>query len=205
MSNINYVSINENFPVAGEDNDTQVFRDNFDTIKTSLRIAKEELEIFQDSDVGAALKGQDNDFNNKIISRALFQETANRKLQGGLIGTDTTQLNIDFQEGNYQIFKIVGASPGPRVLPISFDNFPQNSNPLQPLAVGKVILELTSDGANVSLNVISTNGTTIRTNGFPGGQSYSNILLSSANAPVFLEVWRHNQDNIFIKYVGQFN
>ena len=204
MSNINYVSINENFPVAGEDNDTQVFRDNFDTIKTSLRIAKEELDVLQDADTGAALKGQDNDFNNTIISRALFQETANRKLQGGLIGLDTTQLTIDFQEGNYQIFKFVGSSPT-RTLPISFDNFPTNSNPLLPLAVGKVTLELTTDGAPVSLNVISSNGTTIRTKGFPNGQSYTNIALSSANAPVILEVWRHNQDNIFINYIGQFN
>ena len=32
MSDINYLNINENFPVAGEDNDTQVFRSNFNTI-----------------------------------------------------------------------------------------------------------------------------------------------------------------------------
>ena len=43
MSNINYLSINENFPVAGADNDTQTFRDNFDTIKTSLNTAKTEI------------------------------------------------------------------------------------------------------------------------------------------------------------------
>ena len=35
-STINYLGINENFPVAGQDNDTQVFRDNFDTIKQAL-------------------------------------------------------------------------------------------------------------------------------------------------------------------------
>ena len=68
MSNINYVSINENFPVAGQDNDTQVFRDNFDTIKTSLRYAKEELEIFQDSATGAARLNQSNNFNQNIIN-----------------------------------------------------------------------------------------------------------------------------------------
>ena len=49
MSNINYLSINENFPVPGQDNDTQVFRDNFDTIKQSLRIAGEEITDLEDN------------------------------------------------------------------------------------------------------------------------------------------------------------
>ena len=72
MSNINYVSINENFPVAGQDNDTQVFRDNFDTIKTSLRYAKEELEVFQDSATGAARLNQSNDCLAKYHIKCCF-------------------------------------------------------------------------------------------------------------------------------------
>ena len=68
-SNINYLSINENFPVAGQDNDTQVFRDNFDTIKTSLRNAKDEIGSLQDN---TAKVNSDNDFELKKIQRALL-------------------------------------------------------------------------------------------------------------------------------------
>ena len=35
-SNIISTTINENFPIAGQDNDSQGFRDNFNVIKTSL-------------------------------------------------------------------------------------------------------------------------------------------------------------------------
>ena len=69
-SNINYASINENFPVAGQDNDTQVFRDNFDTIKTSLRYAYEEITDLQDNVIRS---DQTNEFNNNVISGAVFK------------------------------------------------------------------------------------------------------------------------------------
>ena len=46
---INFAAINENFPVAGQDNDTQVFRDNFDTIKTNFSAAKTEIEDLQNA------------------------------------------------------------------------------------------------------------------------------------------------------------
>lgn len=44
MSNIDYASINENFPLAGVDNDTQVFRENFTKIKNNFEFAKTEIE-----------------------------------------------------------------------------------------------------------------------------------------------------------------
>ena len=66
---INYLSINENFPVAGQDNDTQVFRDNSDTIKTSLRNAKDELT---DILTNAAYKDEANDFELNNISNAVY-------------------------------------------------------------------------------------------------------------------------------------
>ena len=43
-SQINPVYIDANFPVPGQDNDTQTFRTNFATIKTSLYTAKTEIE-----------------------------------------------------------------------------------------------------------------------------------------------------------------
>ena len=35
-SNINYVNVDETFPVAGQDNDSQGFRDNFSTIRNGI-------------------------------------------------------------------------------------------------------------------------------------------------------------------------
>lgn len=197
-SSINYTSINENFPVAGEDNDTQTFRDNFDTIKTSLQAAYTEITALQDPNTGAAIKGSDNDFNNAAITRAVFQNTMDRKLQGGIIDSNTTKLYIDYENGSYQIFKFSHATP------IEFQNLPQNSNPAYPLGVGKMTLELSSDGTTVPLSFITTNGSTIRSKGFPNGQSPSSFTVSSASQSLIIEVWRHSQDVIFMNYVGVF-
>lgn len=47
MSNIVTTSINPDYPIAGQDNDTQGFRTNFSAIKTALETAKTELEILE--------------------------------------------------------------------------------------------------------------------------------------------------------------
>ena len=46
-SNINTTQININYPIAGQDNDTQGFRTNFQTIKTALDTASSEIGALQ--------------------------------------------------------------------------------------------------------------------------------------------------------------
>jgi hypothetical protein len=48
-SNINYIDIDETFPVPGIDNSTQGFRDNFALIKTDFSAAKQEIESLQNT------------------------------------------------------------------------------------------------------------------------------------------------------------
>lgn len=47
MSSINQNNINGEYPIAGQDNDSQGFRDNFTNIKNNFKYAKEELEDLQ--------------------------------------------------------------------------------------------------------------------------------------------------------------
>jgi hypothetical protein len=101
-SNINYLSINENFPVAGEDNDTQTFRDNFDTIKTSLRAGQEEITTLQ---ANTAKTNEDNDFEDNEISRAVFRDVMDQRFDGGVITLPTTLLTVDYENGGYQVFR----------------------------------------------------------------------------------------------------
>ena len=188
MSNINYVSINENFPVAGQDNDTQVFRDNFDTIKTSLRYAKEELEIFQDSATGAARLNQSNDFNQNIISNAVLQGNRDALFDGGNYNQAT--LDVTYTNGAYQIFKFAAN------VEINFLEFPENETPA---GVGKVTLELYSDSATPrTITFKSIGGVVYKKNiSFP-----STLTVSSLTNRVILEVWRYNSDTIFLNYLG---
>lgn len=193
MSNINYLGINENFPVAGEDNDTQVFRDNFDTIKTSLQIAKDEIT---DLEANAARLDIDNDFNRTIISRAVMQDNYEKRFDGGTI---TTPLIVDFENGTYQIFRF-GADTV-----IEFQNFP-DSNTLPP-SVGKVTLELYGDGTTRTLNFSTSGGTVLKKNAtFPAPFTVtSQELAAGGGNPIIVEVWRHKSDRIFLNYIGQFS
>jgi hypothetical protein len=195
MSNINYLSINENFPVPGQDNDTQVFRDNFDTIKQSLRVAGEEVSDLQDN---AARTDVDNDFNNKIIQRAVLQDVTNRKLEGGSINNVTH--TIDFQNGGYQVFSFA------QNVTISFQNFPNSTS--TPEAVGKVTLELYSsqEGSSVDIAFNTVGGTVLKkSSNFPGTLSVDSALAGGTNNPVIIEVWAHSSDKIFLNYLGQFS
>jgi len=192
-SNINYLGINENFPVAGEDNDTQVFRDNFDTIKTSLNTAKTEITDLQ---TNAARTDVDNDFNNKLISGAVMLNNYDKKFDGGVI---SAPLTVDYENGNYQIFRF-GATTT-----VEFLNFPDDTS--LPTGLGKVTLELYGDGTARTLTFITSGGTVIKKNAtFP-----ATFTLTSAEAaagsgnPVMLEVWQHKSDRIFLNYLGQFS
>jgi len=191
VSNINYVSINENFPVAGQDNDTQVFRDNFDTIKTSLRYAKEELEIFQDSVTGAARLNQSNDFNQNIISNAVLQGNRDALFDGGNYAAPT--LDVTYTNGAYQIYKF-GAN-----VEINFLEFPENETPA---GVGKVTLELYSDGSSKTITFKSIGGLVYKKNA--SLIALGTLTVTSATNPVIIEVWRYKSATIFLNYVGVF-
>ena len=193
-SNINYLSINENFPVAGQDNDTQVFRDNFDTIKTSLRNAKDEIGSLQDN---TAKVNSDNDFELKKIQRALLQNNRVQKFDAGAVSASPT--TVDYENGNYQIYRVAAN------INIDFLNFPGDpvfSSEVTPIGMGKVTLELYRSGSvNTTVSFITSGGTVIKKDpNFPG-----TITLDSETDPVFIEVWRHSAGVIFMRYLGKYS
>jgi hypothetical protein len=200
-SNINFISINENFPVPGQDNDTQVFRDNFDTIKRSLRTAKDEITDLQDN---SARVDESNDFNKNQL-RNLVLGKASLELQNyGDIITNSTQ-EIDFSQGLHHVLR-VGAS-----MNLNFVGFPGDSNiPAGELlsGMGKITLELYGDGAVDgedqpifrTLTFNQPNGTVVKTTGFPSPL----LTVQSSTDPILLEIYRYSSGTIFIRYLGQF-
>jgi hypothetical protein len=118
MSLINPNNINGNFPVFGQDNATQGFRDNFTNIKNNLSITKNELE----------------DLQNKVVLKSALNGTTLSNLMNGVLltgpqlkawtqtyynlGTQTGEVSIDYNQGNYQKFTTVGD------VDLSFINWP---------------------------------------------------------------------------------
>lgn len=101
-SQVNPNNIDGTYPVAGQDNDSQGFRDNFTNIRNNFTFAKAELEDLQNKVVlkSALLNTTlSNDFSgNAITNPALtaWRETYNN------IGAVSGSVTINFTNGNFQ-------------------------------------------------------------------------------------------------------
>ena len=176
MSNINFAGINENFPVAGQDNDTQVFRDNFDGIKTALSTAKTEITDLQDN---VLRSDTDNDLNGSLIQNAKLQNNFDVVLEGQVFDAGLTTYTIDFENGSYQIFTLNNSS-----MTFDFLNFPTDGSKL-----ARVTIELYSLDGNpktVNFSLSGSGADAIKKNGFS-----LPITVTSQTNPTILEIWRH--------------
>jgi hypothetical protein len=191
-SNINFAAINENFPVAGQDNDTQTFRDNFDTIKTNFSSAKTEITDLQDN---AARTDSDNDFLYNVVGSVTLQDAYLRKKDYGAAIVAGTQ-DISFKQAMYHLVK-VGANTS-----LSFTEFPTGVVDITGLGqIGKATLELYGDGTARTITFTTTGGTVIKKSpGFPGS-----VTVTSATNPVIIEVWQHSATVIFLNYLGLYS
>ena len=189
---INFAAINENFPVAGQDNDTQVFRDNFDTIKTNFSAAKSEITDLQDN---AARKDEDNDFLYNVVGSLTLQDAYLRKKDYGAAIIAGTQ-DISFKQAMYHIVRF-GANTS-----LSFSEFPTGAVDVTGLGqIGKATLELYGDGTARTITFITSGGAVIKKSpGFPGS-----VTVTSATNPVIIEVWRHSATVIFLNYLGLYS
>jgi hypothetical protein len=189
---INFAAINENFPVAGQDNDTQVFRDNFDTIKTNFSTAKTEITDLQDN---VARTDGDNDFLYNIVGSLTLQDAYLRKKDYGAAIVAGTQ-DISFKQAMYHVVKF-GANTS-----LSFSEFPTAVVDITGLGqMGKATLELYGDGTARTITFITSGGTVIKKSpGFPGS-----VTVTSATDPVIIEVWQHSDTVIWLNYLGLYS
>ena len=189
---INFAAINENFPVAGQDNDTQVFRDNFDTIKTNFSAAKTEIEDLQDN---VARTDVESDFNYNIVTAITLQDAYFRKKDYGAAIVVGTQ-DVSFKQAMYHIIKF-GTNCA-----IQFTEFPVAAVDVTGLGqVGKATLELYGDGTARTITFTVTGSTVLKKSaGFPGS-----LTVTSATNPVIIEVWQHSTDMIFLNYLGAYS
>ena len=96
-------TIDADYPVAGQDNDSQGFRDNFSIIKDGLATAKAELTDLQ---TNAARLDDDNNFGGYLIDNAVTN-----RLYGTVYTTqDVGSINVDLANGSYQEITVTGTA-----------------------------------------------------------------------------------------------
>lgn len=121
-SNINPNNIDGAYPVAGQDNNSQGFRDNFTNIKTNFQYAEGEINDLQNKAIlKAALTGQslDNNMNDNLIYAAKIQDFSATKVS---VTATTGAIAIDYAAGHYQAINMSGN------ISLSFTNWPATGN-----------------------------------------------------------------------------
>jgi hypothetical protein len=117
-SNINPNNIDGAYPVAGQDNNSQGFRDNFTNTSTNFQFAADEITDLQNKAVlKAALTGTtlDNNMQGSVLSNAQLQDMSETVVS---LGTVSGTITVNYALGSVQTLTTNGA------VSLAFSNFP---------------------------------------------------------------------------------
>jgi hypothetical protein len=122
-SQINPYNINGQYPVAGQDNNSQGFRTNFTNTSTNFEYAAQEITALQTNALlNASLTNTGTPASNDLNQSTLFNGIS-YQMTGQLttLGTASTSVNIDFNAGSYFTFT-TGSS-----VTVAFSNLPASN------------------------------------------------------------------------------
>jgi hypothetical protein len=181
-------TIDENFPVAGQDNDSQGFRDNFNIIKTALGVATTEITDLQNG--VARIDGNNNFDGNEIIS-ANFRGTT--LLTNTSLSNIATSGSVSYLEGLVYIISVRTNV----TLTIS-------DLPISEYACMRFIL--TGDNNNRAVTFTRPGGgMVIKDDGnvlFTG----TGVTVNSSTNPIIIDAFTYDGGNtLFLNFVGNFS
>lgn len=181
-------TLDEDFPVAGQDNDSQGFRDNFSVVKTGLETAASEISVLQETTAKLGSEETNNFVFGKIQNVQL--ENAYRITAVGSVITNDINVNL----GDY--FKVSKINNQPIVV-----NWPDNDNN----NYIKVRLEIT---ATDSTRIVAFNngisGGDIKTNFVNSVDPVAGIELLQDQVGIF-DCWiAGNSQTMFVQYIETF-
>ena len=121
-SSINPNNIDTTYPVAGQDNDSQGFRDNFTNIKTNFEYAETEIDDLQAKGIfKSALTGTtlDNDMAGALVENMKTQGFRGTRIA---LGSVTGSTAIDYAAGQWYTVTTGGS------ITLAFSNIPSAGN-----------------------------------------------------------------------------
>lgn len=192
-SNIVSTTIDETFPVAGVDNDSQGFRDNFSIIKENFGYAKTEIEDLQNN---TAKINANNSFANNTLSVVNFNKSTETAYDV-TSSTITTDTDISFNNGHHIVVK-VGAN-----VTLTFVDWPTTDQ------YSEIRLHIFGDG--ISSRTVTLAGeyatsavSTLYTTG--AGWSGASITVGTTTSTSYLiKAFTYDSgENIYLENVGTF-
>jgi hypothetical protein len=192
-SQINYSAVIETYPVAGQDNDSQGFRDNFTSIKTGLEVAANEITNLENSSVLTSVLGSSpprpvvNDLIGSTIQNGLYSQFNGVFYNAGVI---SGIVNVNVNNGPIQKFTLSANSV------LTFTNWP----PTGAYGVIRVML-VTDRSGTYTANFSTANSGTMK----PATGFTFPISVGSTGKYEIIEAWTVDHGtNVFIKSVGEY-
>jgi len=156
MSNINPNNINGAYPVAGVDNDSQGFRDNFTNIKNNFTYAQAEINDLQGKAIlKSALTGStlDNNMTGAVLSSASIRDFREIRQDNGIVPTTVT---LDHSVAHHQTVQTNGT------VTIAFSNLPKAGY------IGRIRLKLVVTNSSHRLVLPTLSNSSYTNNGWVG-------------------------------------
>jgi hypothetical protein len=187
-SNINPFNIDGTFPVAGQDNTSQGFRDNFTNLRNNLGYAKSEIEDLQNKAIlKTSLTGGtlSNDMGGSTLYQPALKSFYEITYNQGLISGTVT---LDYANGNIQYVESDGD------ITLAFTGWP--ATPVQ----GRLVLWISiTDPANSVTVPITNPGVTIGIADIAGYNDAGVISFDAAGDYVLEFTSLDNGQNIMIR------
>jgi hypothetical protein len=149
-SSINPNNIDGNFPVAGQPNNTQGFRDNFTNIKTNFSTAATEITDLENNGIfKSALAGTtlDNNMADNLIYAAAIRDFS---LVAVPLTATSGSITVDYSAGHYQTISTTGS------ISLNFTNFPPSGS----AGIIRLSIAITNTAYTLTLPAAVSLGTT---------------------------------------------
>ena len=193
-SNIISETIDDQYPVAGVDNNSQGFRDNFNIIKTNFTEAKTEIEDLQDNTVRT---DADSDMSNNTLTNA--------NLLGYTIETNSSIIGdadrtLSHATANYFKVNLIDTD-----ITVTVSQFPDIGKK------GEIYIHLQGNGGGAHVVTFAgLNPSSAPSNLFTDGNAAwtgSTVTVSTTTSDaVVIKAWSINGgDDVYLQYVGLFS
>ena len=197
-------TIDETFPVAGVDNDSQGFRDNFNIIKDNFTYAKSDFDdLFGKVLLKAPLNGDtdslSNAMDNETISSVNLKE-ATHQYNNGVVGNAPRDLS--FVDGHYYFIDNVSDD-----ITLTCKDWPDTAQYAEMyIQIGNVGGGATWNVTFASVNASST-ASTVYTDGNAafGGGAVITLSLTTFESKI-IKAWTTNGGtDVYFQFIGTYN
>ena len=164
-SAINPNNIDGTYPIAGQDNNSQGFRDNFTNTKTNFQFAANEITELQNKAVlKSALTGSslNNDMLGSLLSNATIQDFGATRVA---LGSQSGSVTINYASGHLQTLTTTGN------VSLGFTNWPSAGT------AGLVTVQITVGSTGGTVHTVTLPASvTINNRGIQGLNPSTNVI-----------------------------